>query len=119
MKPGKTGLARIYDAARYSKQGFLFAWANESAFRQEVTLLLILVPLAFVVGDTGVERALLIASCLLVVIVELLNSSIEATVDRIGSDHHDLSGAAKDLGSAAVLVACALVVVVWLFILLG
>lgn len=112
-KPGNQGLTRIIKAAGYSAKGFRAAWTFESAFRQEVVLTIALTPLAFLLGRTPVEISLLIASLLLVVIVELLNSGIEAVVDRVGDEPHTLSGRAKDLGSAAVFLALVLVLVVW------
>jgi len=112
-KPGNTGLKRIWNATFYSLAGLRAAWRGESAFRQESLLCIVLIPAAFWLGTTAVERSLLVGSCLLVLIVELLNSGIEAAVDRIGSEHHDLSGRAKDLGSAAVFLSLALVLVVW------
>jgi diacylglycerol kinase (ATP) len=112
-KPGNQGLTRIIKAAGYSAKGFRAAWTFESAFRQEVVLTIALTPLAFLLGRTPVEISLLIASLLLVVIVELLNSGIEAVVDRVGDEPHALSGRAKDLGSAAVFLALVLVLVVW------
>ena len=95
------------------------AFRHEDAFRQEVFLALLLIPLALYLGDTGIERALMIAAVLGVLIVELLNSAIEAAVDRISLEHHQLIKRAKDMGSAAVLIALANVVVVWAFVLLG
>jgi diacylglycerol kinase (ATP) len=112
-KPGYQGLTRIIKAAGYSAKGFRAAWKYESAFRQEVVLTATLIPLAFLLGRNPVEVGLLIASLLLVVIVELLNSGIEAVVDRIGDEPHQLSGRAKDLGSAAVFVALILTLVLW------
>lgn len=112
-KPGHTGVRRILRATRYSAQGFGHAWTHESAFRQELALTLLLVPLAMWLGQSGLERLMLIASCLLVLIVELLNSAIEAAIDRFGDEQHELSGRAKDLGSAAVFVALVLVAAVW------
>jgi len=112
-KPGKTGIARIIDATRYSKQGLLAAWRNESAFRQECTLALLLLPLAWLLGTSAAERSALIAVLGLVLITELLNSGIEAVVDRIGEEHHELAGRAKDMGSAAVFISLVLVLVVW------
>ena len=117
MKPGKTGLVRIINAAGYSLKGLSFAWKNEAAFRQESLLVLVLVPLAFWIGGDAVQTALLIGSCLLVLIVELLNTGIEAVVDRIGDEYHILAGSAKDLGSAAVLISLIQVLVVWALIL--
>lgn len=113
----KTGLRRIINAAGYSMLGLRSAWRSEAAFRQEVLLAAVLLPLAVVLGKNGMERALLISVCLLVVVVELLNSAIEAVVDRIGTEHHPLAGAAKDLGSAAVFVSLVLVVLVWVLVL--
>ena len=116
VKTGRTGVRRIAHATRYSAQGFLHAWRHEAAFRQELVLSLALLPLALVLGQDAVEVLLLVGSCLLVLIVELLNSAIEATVDRVGQEHHELSGRAKDLGSAAVCLSLALVAVTWVTI---
>lgn len=112
-KPGNTGIRRIIRATRFSAQGFAHAWQHEAAFRQELGLTLVLAPLAIWLGRTGFERFLLIVCCLLVLIVELLNSAIEATVDRHGDAHHELSGRAKDLGSAAVFLSLVIVVATW------
>lgn len=113
------GAFRFVKAAQYSWQGMIAAYKNEEAFRQEVILALILTPVAFFIAESGVELALLIASLLLVIIVELLNSGIEAVVDRIGTEKHELSGRAKDIGSAAVFFSLTNVVVVWLCIIIG
>jgi diacylglycerol kinase (ATP) len=118
-EPGNTGVRRLIRATGYSWQGLVAAFRNEPAFRQEVALTLVLVPLALWLGQTGLERAVLIAVWLLVLLFELLNSAIEAVVDRIGSERHELSGRAKDIGSAAVLVALVNAAVVWLLVLLG
>jgi diacylglycerol kinase (ATP) len=112
-KPDNTGIMRAVRAARFSAQGFVHAWRHESAFRQELTLGVLLTPLAVWLGQTALERALLIACLLLVLIVELLNSAVEAAVDRFGDEHHELSGRAKDLGSAAVSLSLGLVLLVW------
>jgi len=112
-KPGNTGLRRIVNATFFSLAGLRAAWRHESAFRQETALCVILVPTGVWLGQTAVERSLLIGSCLLVLIVELLNSGIEAVVDRVGEEHHRLSGRAKDLGSAAVLLSLILTLVIW------
>lgn len=109
----KTGLRRIINAAGYSLCGLRAAWRTEAAFRQEVILVAILLPLALLLGNNGVERALLVSVCMVVVVAELLNSAIEAVVDRIGPEHHPLAGAAKDMGSAAVFVSLVMVVMVW------
>jgi diacylglycerol kinase (ATP) len=112
-KPGNTGLGRILRATVYSAQGIAHAWTHEAAFRQEVVLAVVLAPCAFWLGRTPIERALLIGVCLLVLVVELLNSAVEAAVDRHGEEQHELSGAAKDLGSAAVFFSLVLVLVIW------
>jgi diacylglycerol kinase (ATP) len=112
-KPQNTGFKRIVNATFFSCAGLRAAWRNEAAFRQECALAIVLTPAAFWVGDTAVERSLLIGTCWLVLIVELLNSAVEAVVDRVGTDHHKLSGQAKDLGSAGVFVSLALTALVW------
>ena len=104
-------------AAQWSLQGLRAAWLHESSFRLEVVLFVIVGPLGFYFGQTGVERALLIGSCLLVLSCELLNSAIEAVIERYGSEHHELAGRAKDMGSAAVFVLMMNVILVWLLIL--
>lgn len=119
--PGKGagGLRRLSNATRYSLQGFAAAVGGEAAFRQELLLAAILVPLGVWLGDDGVERALLCGSVLLVLVVELLNSAIEAAVDRVSEAEHPLAGRAKDLGSAAVMAALAVCAGVWGLVLLG
>jgi len=114
-----TGLTRLLKAAGYSRAGLCAAWRHEAAFRQEMLLLLVLGPVGLWLGEGGAEKALLFGSLLLVVIVELLNSAVEAVVDRTGAEHHELSGRAKDLGSAAVLVALLLAGSVWCLVLFG
>jgi diacylglycerol kinase (ATP) len=116
---GRTGLQRVLNAARYSGAGLSAAFRHEDAFRQEVFLALLLIPLAVYLGDSGIERALMIGAVLGVLIVELLNSAIEAAVDRISLEHHHLIKRAKDMGSAAVMIALVNVVVVWALVLLG
>lgn len=121
MRPtpeGATGLRRLLDATRYSLEGFAAAARHEAAFRQELLLAAILVPLGLWLGHSGLERALLVGSILLVLIVELLNSAVEAAVDRISVEHHVLAKRAKDLGSAAVMLSLAGAAVVWLLVLL-
>src|SRR5690606_2694735 len=108
-----TGLRRIARATLFSLQGLRTAFRSEAAFRQECVLAVVLLPAAFWLGRTGVERALLAGTCLLVLIVELLNTAVEYVVDRIGMDRHELSGNAKDVGSAAVFLSLALTAVVW------
>jgi len=116
---GKTGLARLWRALHYSWAGLKAAYQNEDAFRQEIRLALILLPLAFVLQHGGVQRALMIGSVLLVIMVELLNSAIEATVDRISLEDHRLAKRAKDIGSAAVLLSLINLAAVWALVLLG
>ena len=113
---GKTGLRRLLNAFGYSLQGFRAAWQNEAAFREEAMLTIVLTPVALLLPVTGLEKLLLILSLLLLVLVEVLNSAVEAVVDRIGPEIHPLSGRAKDLGSAAVLIACLILGLTWLFI---
>jgi len=113
------GLTRILRAAAASWKGLLGAYRGEAAFRQELALSLLVIPLGLRLGRTGVERALLVAPMLLVLIVELLNSAVEATVDRIGLERHVLAGLAKDIGSAAVFMSFVLWGVVWLLVLLS
>ena len=116
---GKTGLIRIRNAFFYSLAGLRAAYAHEDAFRQEVWLAVVLIPAAIVLPVPAIGRALMIASVLLVLIVELLNSAVEAAVDRIGLENHNLSKRAKDIGSAAVLIALVNVVVIWGSVLFG
>jgi diacylglycerol kinase (ATP) len=113
------GFTRLFRAFGASYKGFTGAWREEAAFRQELAFAVVALPLALWLGHNGVERALLAAPVLLVLIVELLNSAIEATVDRIGLERHELAGLAKDIGSAAVLLSFVLVAVVWALVLLG
>ncbi|PKN13038.1 MAG: diacylglycerol kinase [Deltaproteobacteria bacterium HGW-Deltaproteobacteria-4] len=108
-----TGLKRIFLAGGYSLAGLSAAYRQEAAFRQELLLAVVLIPLACWLRVAPLERMLMIATLLLVLVVELLNSAIEAVVDRIGSEHHELSGRAKDMGSAAVLISLLLTVYVW------
>jgi len=116
---GQTGWRRIWNALHYSLAGLRAAFAAEDAFRQEVWLAALLIPLALVLAADGVGRALMVGSVLLVLIVELLNSAIEATVDRVSLDRHPLAKRAKDIGSAAVLLALLDVVAVWACVLLS
>ena len=116
---GNQGFTRIIKASQFSWQGLRAAYRHEEAFRQEVWLCIVLLPLGLYLGQSGVERALLVASVLLLPIVEILNSAIEAVVDRIGEEKHELSGRAKDMGSAAVALALGLMVLVWVLVLFG
>ncbi len=118
-RPKLTGTHRLLSAFVNSWKGFKGAWRAEAAFRQEVLLAVVLIPLGLYLGKTGLEKALLVGSMLFVLIVELLNTGIEAVVDRIGLERHELSGLAKDVGSTAVLLAFALLIVVWAGVLLG
>ena len=114
---GKTGIKRLANAFTYSVAGTLAAFKHEDAFRQEVILSVVLIPLAIYFGQTAIEQALMIASILLIIIVELLNSSVEATVDRISVKRHKLSKRAKDSGSAAVFFSLVNAAVIWFLIL--
>jgi len=116
---GKTGLRRLLNAFGYSVDGFRAAFTNEDAFRQEVYLAIVLIPLAFYLGKTPIEKALMLVSVFLVLIVELFNSAIEAAVDHTSIERHPLAKRAKDIGSAAVLVALIIVVTVWGLVLFG
>ncbi len=116
---GKTGLRRVWNALNYSLAGLKAAYLCEDAFRQEVLLALLLIPLTFVLPVPWLGRGVMIASVLLVLIVELLNSAIEAVVDRVSLENHRLAKRAKDIGSAAVLISLIQVLVVWTCVLLG
>ncbi|MDI3512810.1 MAG: diacylglycerol kinase [Gammaproteobacteria bacterium] len=116
---GKTGLRRIWNAFHYSLDGLSAAYRYEDAFRQETWLALVALPLALWLGDSALERVMMIGSVLLVLIVELLNSAIEATVDRVSLERHQLAKRAKDIGSAAVLIALINAAVVWGLLLFG
>ena len=113
------GLRRLINAARWSMKGFRSTFKNEEAFRQELLLLIILSPVGYWMGENGVEQALLIGSLFILLIVELLNTAVETVVDRIGPEQHELSGRAKDQGSAAVFVAVVLVIIIWFLVLQG
>ena len=114
---GVSGFTRIVRATRHSWQGLRAAWRHEAAFRQEVGLCAVLLPLGVYLGDDGVEKALLVGSALLLPLVEILNSAIEAVVDRGGEEWDELAGRAKDMGSAAVALAIDLLAAVWLLVL--
>ncbi len=116
---GKTGFTRLRNALGYSWQGFRDAFRHENAFRQEILLATVLIPVAIFVEPGGAGRALMIASILIVLIVELLNSAVEAAVDRISFDNHRLAKRAKDIGSAAVLLSLLNVIIVWALVILG
>jgi diacylglycerol kinase (ATP) len=118
-RPKLSGMRRLFLAFLNSWQGFKGAFRFEAAFRQEVALAVVLIPLGIYLGKSGIEKALLVGAVLMVLIVELLNTGIETVVDRIGLERHELSGLAKDVGSSAVLLSFVLLSVVWGFILLG
>ena len=113
----RAGVARLIDATRWSLSGLAAAFRNEAAFRQELLCAAAMVPLGLWLGANGLEKALLVASVLQVLVVELLNSAIEASVDRVSLDRHELAGRAKDMGSAAVMVSLVLCATVWLLVL--
>jgi diacylglycerol kinase (ATP) len=112
-----TGITRLLRAFGYSFQGFRHTWREEAAFRQEVALALIIVPAGLYFGRSGIERAMLVSPMLLILVVEILNSAVEAVVDRSGTERHHLAGMAKDMGSAAVMLSFVLLGTVWLLIL--
>ena len=114
---GNTGIKRILMATLYSWKGLSAAFRKEEAFRQEAILAVVLIPLAFWLGNSGIEIALMVGSVLLVLIVEILNSAVEAVVDRIGQERHKLSGRAKDMGSAAVMLSLVNVIIIWSLVL--
>jgi diacylglycerol kinase (ATP) len=114
---GKQGLTRLINALGYSRDGIAAAWKNEAAFREEVLLAAIAIPLAFYLGKTGVERALLVGSIIFVLIVEILNSAVEAVVDKASPEKHDLAKRAKDMGSAAVLFSLINAALIWACVL--
>jgi diacylglycerol kinase (ATP) len=116
---GKTGVQRVWNAMFYSMAGLKAAYRHEDAFRQEVWLAIVLIPGSFFLPVNGAGHALMIASVLLVLIVELINSAIEAAIDRISLENHKLSKRAKDIGSAAVLIALVNVIATWLLVLLA
>jgi diacylglycerol kinase (ATP) len=112
-----TGISRLIRSFGYSFQGFRLAWREEAAFRQELALSVVVIPAGLYFGHSGIERALLIMPMLLILVVEFLNSAVEAVVDRSGTERHPLAGMAKDMGSAAVLLSFILLGTVWLLIL--
>ena len=116
---GKKGLVRLWNATGYSRDGLLAAWRHEAAFREEVLLAAVAIPLAFYFGKTGVDRALLVGSIVLILIVEILNSGLEAIVDKASPEKHDLAKRAKDMGSAAVLLALVNAAAIWALVLFG
>ena len=112
-KPGRRGLPRLIDATRYSMRGLRAAWTHEEGFRTECLLMLLLAPAAIWLASDSVEFILLIGSCLMVMLAEIINSAIESVVDRVRLDQHPQSGQAKDLGSAAVFICMMMVLLVW------
>lgn len=115
---GRTGLVRLWKALGYSRAGLAAAWRHEAAFREEVLLFAVALPAGLWLGQNAMERAVLIGSVLLVLVVELLNSALEAVVDLVSPDYHELAKRAKDIGSAAVLLTLAGAAAVWLLLLL-
>lgn len=113
MKPGKNGIARLVDAMGYSMRGIRACWRDEAAFRQEVLLVVALLPVSFLAARSVEQWLILVLPLFLLLIVEFLNSAIETVVDRIGDEYHELSGRAKDMGSAAVLFSLLLLAVTW------
>ncbi len=116
-KPNGIGLARLRNAAVCSRNGLIYIWRHEAAFRQEALLCLFCIPVALFFGGNGCERAVLIGSLCMILVVEILNTAIECAIDRIGREHHELSGAAKDLGSTAVALTLGGTGIVWLLVL--
>lgn len=116
-KPGHRGISHVFNAMLYSFKGLKAACRYEEAFRLELLACVVMLPLALWLGQNGMERAMLVGSLLLVLIVELLNSAVETVVDRIGTEYHVLSGRAKDIGSAAVFMALVNVAIIWGFLL--
>ncbi|MFV5213628.1 diacylglycerol kinase [Azonexus caeni] len=114
---GKQGIVRLINALGYSRDGLASAWKNEAAFREETLLAAVAIPLAIFLGQTGVDRALLIGSILLILIVEILNSGLEAVVDKASPEKHELAKRAKDMGSAAVLLSLVNAAVIWACVL--
>ena len=114
---GQKGLTRLINALGYSRDGLRAAWQNEAAFREEILLAAIAIPLALLLAKTGVDRALMMGSIILILIVEILNSAVEAVVDKASPEKNDLAKRAKDMGSAAVLLSLLNAVVVWACIL--
>jgi len=114
---GKQGLVRLFNALGYSRDGLGAAWKNEAAFREEVMLAVVAIPLALFLGETGVDRALMVGSILLILIVEILNSAVEAVVDKASPEKHELAKRAKDMGSAAVLLSLVNAAAVWACVL--
>jgi diacylglycerol kinase (ATP) len=110
------GIRRIINAGKCSAAGFKAAWINEEAFRQEITLAVLIVPLGFWLGKTGTQRSILIGIYFIIPLTELLNSAIEAVVDRVGQERHELARRAKDLGSAAVVLSICIASIVWVII---
>ena len=112
------GLKRLINACFFSAAGFKATWQHEEAFRQEVILFIVTTPVAIWLGETVIEKLLLIGSMVLVMLVELLNTAVESVVDRVGFEHHELSGRAKDIGSAAVMMSLVWAAITWALILL-
>lgn len=119
QRPKPRGATRVFRAFGASWRGFRGAFREEAAFRQELVLSAVVIPTGLVLGRNGIERALLVGPMLIVLVIELVNSAVEATVDRIGLEHHELAGLAKDLGSAAVFMSLVLLAITWALVLSG
>lgn len=117
-KPGNVGITRIIKAFGFSMRGLLASWRHEAAFRQELLLCVVLIPTAFWLAQSTMQLVFMLATLFVVLITEILNSAVEAVVDRISDEHHHLAGRAKDMGSAAVFLSLAMVLVTWTLILL-
>jgi diacylglycerol kinase (ATP) len=115
----RPGLYRLINALKYSVKGLASAWKHEAAFRQELALVVVALPLGLYLGENSIERALLVGSLLIILITELLNSAVEAIVDKTSPEFHELAGRAKDLGSAAVLISLVCAVTIWGFVIFG
>jgi diacylglycerol kinase (ATP) len=118
-KSSNTGLRHLINATRFSRQGLIAAFQRESAFRQEIALIAVLIPAGIWIAESLLDFILLLAVCLLVLVVELLNSAVEAAIDRISNEHHPISGLAKDYGSAAVMISLVMMGMVWFAMLLA
>ena len=118
QKPGGSGFRHLVNATRFSMQGLKYAISEESAFRQEVAMAMLLTPMAFYIGSNLVETAILLMVLLSVLSIELLNSGLEAIVDKTTPEHHELAGRAKDMGSAAIFVALVILCVTWTLLII-
>ena len=118
-KGKKKGIKRLANAFYYSIAGFKSAWKNEEAFRQEIIIAIFIIPAGLLIGETFTQKAILVGVYFIIPLVELINSAIEAIVDRVGTEHHELSGRAKDLGSASVFLSICIALITWALIVFG